>query len=164
MKTIILKYGIYSSLVLVVVFGLTWLIWGTSLDYSVAETIGYLSMIIALSFIYFGIKSYRDEIGEGTVAFGEALKVGTLIALLPSAAFFIYTAILFAVKGEELVANTYQNIPEEQLAQFEANKELFLNPFFQGAVMFATVFVIGFIIALLSSWLLQRKTAKAEMA
>ena len=157
MKNPILKYGIYSTLVILTLFGLTRLIWGNNMDYTIAERLGYLSILIALSFVFFGIKAYRDEVGEGYIQFSIGLKVGSIISLFPSAAFFIYTALLFLFQGEEFMTRMYQNVPEEQLAQFEANKELYLNPLFQGGVMFATVFLIGFVIALISSWILLRR-------
>ncbi|MEX0362137.1 MAG: DUF4199 domain-containing protein, partial [Allomuricauda sp.] len=46
---------------------------------------------------------------------------------------------------------------EVQLAEIESQKEMFSNPLFSFGLMAMTVFVIGFIISLISALILQRK-------
>ena len=156
MKSTILKYGIYAAVTIVGLFAAETIIWGMTLDYKTSEALGYLSMFISLSFIYFGVKAYRDEEAGGSISFVQALKVGALIALLPAAAFFLYNVGFFTLYGEQFAEYSLQSMSAEQRAQLEANKELFMNPFFQGLVMFLTVYVIGFALSLLSAMVLQR--------
>ena len=42
--------------------------------------IGYTTMVIAFLLIFFGVRSYRDNVAGGTVRFGRAFAVGALIA------------------------------------------------------------------------------------
>ena len=44
------------------------------------EIIGYTSMVLAFLLIFFGVRSYRDNVAGGTVRFGRAFAVGALIA------------------------------------------------------------------------------------
>src|SRR5690349_5517090 len=44
--------------------------------------VGYTTMVLAFLFIYFGVRSYRDNVGNGHVSFGRALAVGSLIAVI----------------------------------------------------------------------------------
>jgi hypothetical protein len=48
------------------------------------EIIGYTSMVLAFLLIFFGVRSYRDNVAGGTVGFGRALAVGALIAAVAS--------------------------------------------------------------------------------
>src|SRR4051812_45233336 len=57
--------------------------------------VGYTTMVLAMLMIYFGVRSYRDNVAGGSVGFGRALAVGALIALVASACYvatweFIY--------------------------------------------------------------------------
>ncbi len=161
MNKYILRFGLYSSITMIVLFGLTWVIFGTSLGYKTSEVLGYLSMLISLSFIYFGVKTYRDEQNGGQITLGKAFLVGVLIALIPSLFFAIYTGIFITLQGEAWMEWALENMPPSQRSQFEENPELFTNPWFQGVVMFFTVFVIGLVYALISAFLVKRKVAIA---
>lgn len=164
MNKYILRFGLYGGALLVILSLAVWIIGGgTALDYRTAEAIGYGSMLISLSFVYFGVKAYRDQQNNGIISFGEALKVGTLISLLPALAFAIYTIIFFMIPdiGKEWTDYALANMSEVERAQFESNKALFMNPFFQGIIMFFTVFVIGCIYALISAFILKRQAVAA---
>ena len=41
-------------------------------------------MVVAFLLIFFGIRSYRDNVAGGSVGFGRAFAVGALIALVAS--------------------------------------------------------------------------------
>jgi len=61
----------------------------------------------------------------------------------------------------EVVETMRANLPaaelDAQLAQLEAEREQFSNPFISFTIMSATVFIIGCIVTLLSSLIVQRK-------
>src|SRR4029434_3071515 len=48
------------------------------------EIIGYTSMVLAFLLIYFGVRSYRDNVLDGRISFGRAFKVGALTAAVAS--------------------------------------------------------------------------------
>jgi len=54
MKKTVLRYGLYGSATICILFLLSWFL-GKNLDFSTQEIIGYASMIVSLSFVYFGI-------------------------------------------------------------------------------------------------------------
>jgi len=60
-QRILLRFGFYSAAILIVTFGFSWLLFGTRLNYRTAELVGYLSLLVALSMIFCGIKAYRDQ-------------------------------------------------------------------------------------------------------
>ncbi|HMF72176.1 MAG TPA: DUF4199 domain-containing protein, partial [Flavitalea sp.] len=53
-------------------------------DFEGNEILGYTTMIVAFSFIFVGIKNYRDKYNQGVVSFGKAFKIGLLITLVAS--------------------------------------------------------------------------------
>ena len=89
MKKVILRTGIYISLALVAFFLITLGI-GKKLSFELQEVIGYVGIILCLIFVYFGIRQYRDKVNGGTLSFGQGIKVGLLIVLLPALLFGIF--------------------------------------------------------------------------
>ncbi|MCB0628152.1 MAG: DUF4199 domain-containing protein, partial [Lewinella sp.] len=91
MKNVVLKYGLIAGLIQVVVgFGLMALLFGDGSDkIKYGELLGYTVMIVALSVIFIGVRTYRDEQLDGAISFGKALQVGVLITLVASALYVI---------------------------------------------------------------------------
>ena len=164
MKNTTLRYGIYAGLVLVALS-----IISTSfmyqLGYTMAEVLGYAGILIALSFIFFGLRHYRDVQNAGHLKFGEGLKLGTLITLLPSTFMFVWSILFFAIWGDEFQVWADAHYQESMSsAEYVAYQEqltqmgnLYTNPFFQGLIMFLTVFILGFIVTIISTLILQKK-------
>ncbi|TXG36953.1 DUF4199 domain-containing protein [Seonamhaeicola maritimus] len=152
MQATIKKYGLYGLLTGLVIFILH-LTLGKDLSYSTNEIIGYISIFISLSFVFFGIKHYRDKVNNGAVSFGKALSIGILISVLVAIgialADFVYTKFI----NPDWFENYYQMMRD-------AGKEdeiMEMTSFTAGLFMLTLVTVIGFIISLISSLVLQRK-------
>ena len=167
MKKTILRFGLYGILTICLLSILIWALVDV-VDNTMGEIIGYSSMIVSLIFVYFGIKHYRDNENDGTVGFGKALLIGILISLMAALAFGILDVIYTTFINPDFMAEYYegmleqaQSLPAEEFevrkAELESEKEMFLNPFMHFIMMSMMVFVIGFIISLLSALILQRK-------
>jgi hypothetical protein len=168
MKNSILRFGIYSSLTLAILFIIGMIIndrFGTT----PSEVFGYASMIISLLFVFVGIKHFRDKENNGIVSFKKALIIGLLISLMAALTFGIIDFIYVTVINPDFAAEYYAQAIEKfratlpeiefkvKLAELESQKELFMNPFISFLLMTVTVFVLGFIISLISALILQRK-------
>lgn len=167
MKNPIIKYGIIGGIVMVIIGLGSWLLLKDVYSFQTSQIIGYSSMIIALSSVFFAIRKYRDEINNGTITFGESLKVGILTTLIPSAFAFIQTIFFFSVYGTEFqdwalasLEKTDPTLHAEYVEQMASGPDWIMNPFFQGFVMFATVFFIGLIISLIAAVVLKRDDLK----
>ncbi|QZH74190.1 MAG: DUF4199 domain-containing protein [Erythrobacter sp.] len=90
----ILTYGTLSGALLSVLF-LTTLHFG-DMDNAMGMAVGFLTMFIALSLIFVGVKRYRDHELGGVIGFLTALKLGIGMALI-AAAFYVvgWEAYLF---------------------------------------------------------------------
>ena len=168
MKKSVLKFGLFSSLTLVVLFAIQFS-FENKLSYSTSEVFGYISIVLALLFVYFAIKHYRDAINNGSVSFGKALIIGVLVSLLAGLTFGIINYIYVEVINPEFMNEYYNHMVEKaksslsasefqiRLQDMEAEKALFSNSIISSLVMSATVLIIGFIIAAISGLMLQRK-------
>ncbi len=167
MKNPILRYGLIGALVVVFFTTVPWLTFSKSMSYSLAVKLGYLSVLLALSSIFFAVRQYRDDIANGMISFWKAFKIGILTTLIPSAFMFVSTAIFHMNYGEEFRAWSVdamkKSLPEEQFqAQMESMGDLVSNPYFQGAVMFITVFVIGVIVSIIVALIMKTKTPEVS--
>lgn len=168
MKNTIIKFGIYASLVGGFIFiGGHFFDW--NIDFGVLEIFGYASIFASLSFVFFGIKHFRDNINDGIVSFKNALLIGLAISAIAGLVIAFLDVIYVTVINPDFVSEYLQYAldgmkntlpPEEfetQKAILEEQMKLFESPAIAGLIMFVTVFAIGIIISLLSSLILQRK-------
>lgn len=82
MTRTILTYGSIAGFVLIALFYTTFLLSGHEGPYG--ALIGFLTMFAALSFVFVGVKRYRDNELGGVIRFWPALKLGLGIALVAS--------------------------------------------------------------------------------
>ncbi len=168
MKSTILKYGIYGFIAGLVFFALSFL-FGKNLNYSTQEVVGYVSIILSLSFIYFAIKHYRDKVNHGLVSFKKTLIIGLLVSVFVAVGIavsdYIYTSFLNPDFMSEYVNHELKGMKESlSESEFETEKAILLeevkmwdNPIAMALFMFFNVVIIGFIISLISGLILQRK-------
>ncbi|MFK7812693.1 MAG: DUF4199 domain-containing protein [Maribacter sp.] len=167
MKKTVLRYGLYGAITISILFIIGWIL-GKKLDYSSQEIIGYASMIVSLGFVYIGIKHFRDKENNGLVSFRKALTIGVLISLITALVFGVidiiylelnpdFTTEYYAHAVKDMRAKLPADEFEMKLAELESQKQLFSNPLFSFLLMALTVFIIGFIISLISALILQRK-------
>lgn len=132
--------------------------------------LGYTSMVLAFLLIYFGVRSYRDNVAGGHVGFLKALGVGALIALVASACYVAtWEAMYFGAKSDyiekyqarELEKARRSGESEAQVAAKAAEMkkfaEMYRNPFFNSAITFMEPLPVALVIALVSAGLLSRR-------
>ena len=173
MKKTIIRFGAYASILVVGSSLIFWLFSSDTPNYAISEIAGYASIILAMAFVFFGIKHYRDNEKNGSISFGQALKLGVLITLAPSLAFGIYNAIYTELLDPGFIDSYYQYTLENMktdmtAAEFEAaaqkmesEKKMFANPVVGSLVMFLTVFLIGFVVAIISALILKKEDKTA---
>ena len=170
MRRYALIFGTIAGVVLVLMMFLTMPFLGEDIDYDTAEWLGYISMIVALSAIFIGIKSYRDKESAGLISFGKAFKVGLFITLVASV-FYVAGLILYInTAGTNFMDSYYQhsvekiktsNDPETEIqakiADMEKGRELYKNPLIQIGVTFIEIFPVGLLITIISATILKKK-------
>lgn len=169
MKKIVLTFGLISGGFLAIMMAIMvplCLNGGGNLGYLV----GYTTMILAFLAVFFGIRSYRDKSGDGTITFGKAFKVGILITLIACAMYVTAWEIIYfnfvpdfadkyaalsidrmradGASAAELVAE------EKKMADF---KRWYANPLLNIGMTFMEIFPVGLIVTLVSAAILRRK-------
>jgi hypothetical protein len=175
MKRIVLTYGLMAGAIVAILMSITVALTMTGrIEFGSSELIGYSSIVLSFLAVFFGIRSYRDSAGGGSITFGRAFKVGILITLVACAVYVVTWEIVyfnfipdFTDKYAALVIEratesgaTAEQIAAEQqkMAQF---KELYANPLFNVAMTFMEVFPVGLIVTLVSAAILRRKPEAA---
>jgi len=131
---------------------------------------GYASMVIALSMIFFGIKSYRDAHQGGVITFLQGLKIGLLITLIAAILYAITWEFYFAMDGGSFMASYSEYYLNKMAAEgasetkiIEAKKEMddfnqmYKNPAIRFAMTLAEILPVGILITLFASLVLRKK-------
>lgn len=129
---------------------------------------GYLTMLVAMSFVFVGVKRYRDIEKGGVIRFWPAFGIGFLIALLASLFYVLtweaYTAYSGGTWMSDYMAATLEArreagaSPEEIAAlsaQMESFAQQYANWWFRMPVTLSEILPVGVIVALVSAGLLR---------
>ena len=166
MRKIVLKYGLIGgailagSMLLVMPFH-------EQIGFDKGMIIGYTSMVIAFLMIFFGVKSYRDNVAGGSVTFGRSLVVGLLIMLVASVCYVIAWEIVYYLMLPDF-ADQYTAYAMEkaraagateaqlaaQLNEAEQFKEMYNNPLYNIAFTFLEPLPVGLLFSLVTAGVL----------
>ncbi len=173
MRKIALVYGGISGSLMILMFIISFSLMEKGiLSFDNSELFGYTTMIIVLSLIFFGIKSFRDKHNSGAITFGKGFKVGISIAAVAS---------LFYAGGWEVYYNstdlketfmqrytdlTIKKMQHEGKSQEQIDKkleemkwftEMYKNPFIRFGMTLMEIFPVGLVITLISAGILRKK-------
>ena len=166
MKKTVLAFGLISGAIAsLLMFGT--LPFAYRIGFDKALFVGYTTIVASLLPVFFGIRSYRENVGGGTITFGRAFAVGILITLI-SCAFYVITweIMYYTFMGD--FCDRYANYLFEKArasgtslqvveAKVQQLKRILGNPFLNAAVTFTEPFPIGLVITLISSAILRKK-------
>ncbi len=132
--------------------------------------LGYTSIVASFLLVFFGIRSYRDNIGNGQITFLKAFAVGISITLISCICYVVTWEILYynvfpdfwdkygAHLVEKLTASGASPAAiQAKLQQVRKYKELYKNPLLNAALTFVDPFPIGLVVTLISALVLRRK-------
>ena len=166
MKKTVLTYGLISGVIAAVLM----LAHVPFMDGSnKALIVGYTGIGLSALLIFFGVRAYRENVGNGKISFGRGLAVGILIALISAACYVAaWEVVYFSSPGiadhifdkqvEELKATgAPQEKIDETAREVESFKKLYANPFVNVAFTFIEAFPVGLLMTLISAVILRRK-------
>ena len=132
--------------------------------------IGYTAIVLSFLLVYFGIRSYRDNVGGGQITFGKAFGVGICITLISCVCYVLAWEILYHIFmpdfWDKYVARMVEKLRASGAsavviqAQVDQMK-MYANPLINIAMTFIEPFPVGLVITLVSAAIL-RKKAKPE--
>jgi hypothetical protein len=137
--------------------------------------LGYTGIVAAFLLVYFGVRSYRDNVLGGTIGFGRALTVGVLIAAIGSVCYVGTWEILYYKFMPDFYSKYAQSTvdqarkngkSEAEIAQIQATMDEMTKNAASPVWVFATTFVepfpVGLLIALVSAGILRRKRSAPD--
>jgi hypothetical protein len=171
MKKIVWTFGLLSGAVMALFMVVTVPFIG---DHGAADAIvGYAGMVAAFLLVYFGVRSYRDNVLGGTISFGRAFSAGILIAAIASLCYVATWEVIYYNFMPDFYAKYGQSVVEQarksgkseaDLAKVQTDMDTMVrrveNPLFITAVTFGEPFPVGLVIALVSAGVLRRKRAE----
>lgn len=176
MKRTIWSFGLSSGAIMSAMM-LATMPFISQLGFDRGEIIGYTTMVAAFLLVYFGVRSYRDNVLGGSIGFGRALLAGVLIAAVASACYtatweVIYFTIRpdFGTKYEQYTLDRARAAgkSEAELAKMRADADRFVesyrNPLYNSAITFLEPLPIGLVVALISAGVLRRRPRGGEPA
>ena len=136
-----------------------------------ALILGYTSIVLSFLLVYFGIRSYRDNVADGQISFAKGFAIGICITLI-SCVFYVatwevlertvftdfmdkYSATMIAkaqASGESAQA------VQAKIEKIQQMKVMYANPFYNVFYTFIEPFPVGLVITLISAAVLRKKT------
>jgi hypothetical protein len=174
MKKTVWTFGLISGAVLSAMMLLT-MPFVDEIGYDRGMIIGYTTMVLAFLLVFFGVRSYRDNVAGGTVGFGRALAVGSLIVLIASSCYVATWEVLYFKFAPDYAANIQAHMVEKartsgespeviqkKVADLEKFAEMYRNPAFNVAITFLEPLPVGLVFALVTAGVLSRRRRSTE--
>lgn len=162
----IVTYGGLSGAVVILTL-LAGLTFGMDSIFATA-TFGYLVMLVALTFIFIGVKRYRDVELGGVIRFGRAFAMGLGIAAFAGLIYVAVWEIYLATTGYRfidqytaavLAGYEKSGLGAEALAkaraEMQALREQYGHFWFRLPMTFMEIFPVGLLVALVSAAVLR---------
>ena len=169
MKKIVLTFGLISGAIAALMMLVTTPFIGR-VPFEYLTVIGYTIFVTCFLMVFFGIRSYRQNVGGGTITFGRAFKVGILITLISCVIYvisweFIYTNFLpdFLEKytnylvEEQRAAGATQEQLNLMVQENQKFIEMYKNPLIRFASSMMEAFPVGLLMTLLSAGILRKE-------
>ncbi len=173
MKKTVLTFGLISGAISAITM-LATIPFVDKIGFDKGEVLGYTVMVLTALLIFFGVRSYRENVSGGRLTFGRGFAVGILISLI-SCIFYVATWEIVYFKfmpdfADKYTAHMVERAKasgaspekiEQKVREAKQFKEMYNNPVINVGVTFLEVFPIGLLVALLSAAILRRKAAGA---
>ncbi len=169
MKKTVWTFGLISGAILSVMM-LAVMRFQDQIGFDRGEIIGYTTMVLAFLLIFFGIRSYRDNVAGGSVGFGRAVAVGSLITVIASACYVVTWEVIYYkwmpdfrekyaayMVDQAKAKGASQADIDKQLAEMKKFSEMYQNPAVNAAVTFLEPLPVAILITLVSAGVLSRR-------
>ena len=168
MKKTILTFGLISGAISALLMVAT-VPFAHKIGFDKALVVGYTTMVLSFLMVFFGIRSYRDNAGNGQITFVKAFAVGICITLISCVCYVVTWEIIYFnfmpdfldEYGAHMVATLKASgasaaAIQAQIQQMSNLKEMYANPLINAAMTFIEPFPVGLVITLISAAVLRR--------
>ena len=176
MKKTVVTYGLMSGSILSIIM-LATAPFMDEIGFDLGAVIGYSSMVLAFLLVFFGVRSYRDNVAGGSVRFGRAMAVGALIVAVASACYVATWQVVYHQFAPDFVAKYSAHMLEkerasgateaaleEKRAEMDEFAASYRNPLVNIAMTFLEPLPVGLLFALVSAGVLSRRREDEQAA
>ena len=173
MKKTVLTFGLIGGAIMAALMFAT-LPFVDKIGFDKGAVVGYTTMVLAFMLVFFGIRSYRENVSDGHITFGRAFAVGILITLVVCVCYVVAWEIIYFKFMPDFVdkytgymiekvraSGASQQVIDAKLQEMKSLKAMYDNPFINAAITFTEPFPIGLIVTLISAGILRKKTSAA---
>jgi hypothetical protein len=176
MRKVVLTFGLIAGGILSAMM-LAVLPYQDAIGFDRGEVIGYTSMVLAFLLIFFGVKSFRDNVAGGTVSFGRAFAVGLQIAVVASVCYVATWQVVYYKLAPDFGTKYRAHMLEKaradgateaeiakQAADMDKFMELYKNPAINIGITFLEPMPVALVMALVSAGVLSRRRNEGLLA
>ena len=176
MRKIVLTFGLIAGAILSAMMLLT-LPFQDQIGFDKGAVIGYTTMVLAFMMVFFGVKSYRDNVAGGSVTFGRALKVGLLITAVTTVCYVATWEVVYYKLAPDFIEKYSAHAIEKakksgatdaqiavQTKQMAKFAEMYKNPLVNIALTSLEPLPVGILFVLVTAGVLSRKRRAAVAA
>jgi hypothetical protein len=169
MRKIVLTFGFIAGAILSAMMLLS-IAFQNQIGFEKGAIIGYTTMVLAFLMVYFGVRSYRDNVAGGVVTFGRAFVVGLLITLVATACYVATWEVIYYKLapdfGDRYAAYQVEQARKsgateaaiaEQMKKVAAFREQYRKPLVNIAYTFLEPLPVGILFTLVAAGMLSRK-------
>lgn len=169
MRRIVLTFGFIAGAILSAMMFISFA-FKDQIGFDKSAVIGYTTMVLAFLMIYFGVRSYRDNVAGGKISFGRACKVGALIFGVATICYVASWQVVYYKLapdfGEQYTAYSLEKAKsggatdvELAVKKVEMDKfwKSYQNPLVNIAYTFLEPLPVGLVMTLVTAWVLSRK-------
>lgn len=162
-----LTYGSLAGMVIISVM-LTGLVAADRDSFFASMWFGFLVMLVAMIFMFVGVKRYRDVEHGGVIRFKPAFLMGLATAAVAALAYILVWEVYLAATGyrfmDEYLAGIAADLRAEGKSAAEVSREMakhewlranYPNPLIRIPLTFIEIFPVGLLVALISAGLLR---------
>ncbi len=174
MRKVVLTFGLIAGAMLSAMMLLT-LPFMDKIGFDKGEIIGYTTMVLAFLMVFFGVKSYRDNVAGGSVTFGRAFRVGLMITAVASVCYVAtWQLVYYKIApdfGEKYTAFAVEKAKKSGAtdAQIAATRkdmtemmEWYKNPLVNIAITFLEPLPVGLVFTLVTAGVLSRRRRDSD--
>ena len=169
MKKTVLTFGLISGAISALLMLVT-VPFIDKIGFDRGVIVGYTGMVLSFLLVFFGIRSYRENVGDGYISFGRALSVGLLIMLISCLCYVVTWEIVYFNFLPDF-GDKYANYMTEkarasgasaeqiatQLEEMKKFKAMYDNPLINAALTFLEPLPVGLIMTLISAFILRKR-------
>jgi len=169
MKKTVVTFGLISGVISSLMMVAT-VPFADRIGFDKGAIVGYTAIVLSFLLLFFGIRSYRDNVGNGQITFGKAFAVGISITVISCIFYVVTWEILYFNFLPDFMDKYSVYIVEKlkasgasaaavqvKVQELKKYKELYDNPFFNALMTFIEPFPIGLVITLISAAVLRKK-------